>query len=134
VDTARTCDELIVRAEDRIGLLARIVCTLYEMGISILSAYVTTINGQAEIHLLVDAPDHAREGLTNAGFQLDSREVVVVELTNRRGFLCKLNEVLARKGISIHDLAVTAAESCDHALVVFTTSADGRAVQLLRGR
>jgi len=134
VEPAQIRQELIVQSEDRVGLLANISCLLYEMGISILAVHVITDDGRAVVHLLTDAQQHARHALCDAGFTVDAREIVVIKLTHRPGFLCKLNQVLARKEVSILDLFVTAAEPCGHATLVFTTSNNSQAVQLLRGR
>jgi hypothetical protein len=131
--TARIARELIVESDDDVGLLARITRTLYDQGINISSIWARAEAGGATVHLMTEANGYAKDALLDAGFTVDVRDVVVVELSNRRGFLNKMNEALARKDVGIVDLQVTVAESCDKALVVFSTSNDSQAVQLLHG-
>ncbi|UCF10031.1 MAG: ACT domain-containing protein [Candidatus Bipolaricaulota bacterium] len=131
--TARIARELIVDSDDDVGLLARITGVLYERGINITSVSARTEGGGASVHLMTEANGYAKDALSESGYRVEEREVVVVELANRRGFLNKVNETLARKDVSIVDLQLTAAESCERALVVFSTSNNTQAVQLLHG-
>lgn len=126
--------ELVVWGENRIGLLAEMARVLSEMGMNLLAVAVEVDGDRAALHLLTDAQLYARDALEDAGYVVEEREVVVLELPNRPGFLCRVTEALARKEIDIHELYATAAEGAAKALVVFTCSNNGKAVQMLRER
>ncbi len=127
-------DEIVLRSDDRIGALADISRLLSEMGINLLSAHVQTEGEEAVIHLLTTSQSYAYSALKEAGFSVGVREVVLIELPHHPGFLCRISEALARKGIAIEELYVTVPENGGSGLVVFTTSHNSKAVQMLRKR
>jgi len=128
--------EIIVHAEDRIGVLAEISRLLCDMGINLLSVRVRTDSDRARaaIHLVTSSQTYAAEALEAAGFPVEERDVVVIELPHHPGFLCRVTEALARKGISLHDLHVTVPEGSGTGMVVFACTSNHQAVQMLRGR
>jgi hypothetical protein len=126
--------ELVVRTENRVGLLADIAKLLSTQGINILATAVFVLGEEAELHLVVDAHRYAWESLRDAGFPAEEREVVLVELPNRPGFLRRVTEALARQGLDIRYLYASAAEDTPYTLVVFSCTHNGKAVLLLRER
>lgn len=126
--------ELVVRAENRVGLLADIAKLLSTQGINILAAAVFVVGEEAELHLVVDAHHYALESLRAGEYATEEREVVLVELPNRPGFLRRVTEALARQNLDIRYLYVSAAEDTPHTLVVFSCTHNGKAVLLLRER
>lgn len=131
---ARCVKELVVRTENRVGLLKEISQLLSDMGIDIQAVHVEVSGEEAEIHLLTDAQLYAREALAGAELPVEEREVVAVELPNRPGFLRKISDALARHGLDIHYLYATAAEGSGKSLVILSCSNNGKAVLTLRGR
>lgn len=131
---AQIRQELVVRVENRIGLLADMARLLADMGMNLLTVTVRIEGETAALHLLTDAQLYARDALREAGYPVEEREVIVLELPNRPGFLCRVTEALARKEITIDDLYATVAEGAARALVIFTSSNNGKAVQMLRER
>ncbi|MEA1871317.1 MAG: ACT domain-containing protein [Candidatus Bipolaricaulota bacterium] len=130
---ARLQRELIIRTDNRIGLLGEIARLLSDMGISIVSISVRTENGTATLHLLTVAHLFARDALRKAGFLVEEREVIVLDLPHHPGFLCKVAEALARKDLDLQELHATVSEGSTKSLVVFTTSHNNKAVQMLCG-
>lgn len=125
--------ELVIRAENRIGLLGDITRLLSDMGISLIAVAVRAENGNATLHLLTGAQLYARDALRRAGFSVEEREVIVLELPHHPGFLCRVVEALARKDLDLEELYATVSEESRTSLVVFTTSHNSKAVQMLRG-
>jgi len=132
--SARCVRELVIRTENRVGLVADIARLLSDMGINILAVHVDALGEEAEIHLLTDAQLYARDALRKAELPVEEREVVAIELPNRPGFLRKITEALARQGLDIQCLYATAAEGAEKSLVVFSCSKGGKAVLMLRER
>jgi len=65
---ARLRKELVIRTENRVGLLAEISRILSEMGINILGVTVQTEGDSVALHLLADAHLYARDVLRAAQF------------------------------------------------------------------
>ncbi len=126
--------EIVVKTENRTGLLAEISRLLGDMGINLLSIALDVEDETAVIRLLATSQSYASEALKDAGFGVEERDVVVIELPHHPGFLCRVSEALARKEISLIDLHATVSEEGSTGVVVFSCSDNGRAVQMLRGR
>jgi hypothetical protein len=126
--------EIVIKTENRTGLLAEIGRLLGGMGINLLSIALDVTADTAVIRLLATSQSYARDALREAGFSVEERGVVVVELPHHPGFLCRVSEALARKEISLVDLHATVSEEGSTGVVVFSCSDNGRAVQMLRGR
>jgi len=126
--------EIVLTTENRTGLLAEISRLLGDMGINLLSIVVVARDEWATIRLLATSQSYALAALSEAGFQVQERDVVVVELPHYPGFLCRVSEALARKEISLDELYATVSEEGSTGVVVFSCSDNGRAVQMLRGR
>ncbi len=126
--------ELVAILENRVGVLAGVARLLSEQGINILALAVMAHEGQAELHLVPDSPSYALDTLRKAEFEVEERDVVLVELPHRAGFLRRITEVLARQGLDIRYLYASAFEAGHSSLVVFSCSNNGKAVQLLRER
>ncbi len=126
--------ELVVLTENRVGILANVARVLAEQGINILAVAVIVHDEQAELHLVPDAPNYALDALRKAEFDVEEREIVLVELPHRAGFLRRITEVLARQGLDIRYLYASALETGQSSLVVFSCTNNGKAVTLLRER
>jgi len=125
--------ELVISAPNGPGVLAETTSRLYQMGIGIVAVTVQVNGEHAEIRLLTDNESYAIEAMQGMQLPLEKREVVIVDLPNRLGFLGKLADALGREGIDILDLYLTVARGAPSALLVFTSSHNGKAVQMLRG-
>ena len=130
---ARLQSEIMIHTEDRVGVLAQITRLLGDMGINLLSVLVRTTEDEAMIHLVTTSQTYALDALQSAGFRVDERDVVVVELPHRAGFLSRVAEALARKDIAVTELYATMADAASTGVVVFTCSNNSRAVQMMRG-
>jgi len=109
----RMQQEIIVRATNEIGAMARIIRILGDMGINLLSVVVKTEGDETTLHLVTSSQSFARDALRKADFIVEERDVLVVELPHYPGFLCRVGEALARKGI----LAPTTNGHCRHCVV-----------------
>jgi hypothetical protein len=134
VNEARLLKEIVVEDADRVGVLANISRLLSDMGINLLSVYVSVAEERAEIHLVTVSQTYALDALREAGFTVEEREVVLIELPHHPGFLCRITEALARREITIHQLYATVPDGGTTGLVVLTCSNNLHALQLLRGR
>lgn len=129
---AQLQQEIILRSDDRVGVLAEISRALGEWGINLLSVRVYTVGEEAVVHLVTNSQSYAVDALREAGYEISERDVVVLELPNRPGFLQRVSEALARKEISIDDLHVSIPEGAKLGVVVMTCTNNAHAIQLLR--
>jgi hypothetical protein len=125
--------EIVVETEDRVGVVADLSRLLGDMGINLLSIVVRRVDETARLYLMTSAQSHALEALREAGFAVEEREVILMEIPHHPGFLGRTSQALARKGITIEELYATVPEESSSGLVVFRCSDNRNAVLLLRG-
>jgi len=132
--SVRLCTELLIETEDRVGLLAEASRLLGDMGISLLSVVVRRHDETASLRLVTTSQTHAAEALRAAGFCVEERDVLLMEIPHHPGFLSRMGEALARKGIAINELYATVPDDASSGLVVLRCSDNRNALLLLRGR
>jgi hypothetical protein len=130
----RLQSEIVVVTEDRVGLLAEVSRLLGDMGIGMVSVVVQRNGGSASLHLVTSCQSHAVTALRDAGFVVEERDVVLMEIPNHPGFLGRMSEALARKNIAIEELYTTVSDDSQNRVVIFRCSDNGNAVLWLRGR
>jgi hypothetical protein len=95
-------EEIIVTADDKPGLLAKIGELLGSEGVNIETLCASTHNGQGVMHLVVDDGEEAGEVLKANGFKVEEvRPVMTVTLDDRPGELGRYCRKLAQGGVTI---------------------------------
>jgi len=130
---ARLQQEIVLRSEDRVGVLAEIACVLSEMGINLLSVRLDASEDEAVVHLVTNSQSYACDALRDAGFAISERDVILLQVPHHPGFLRRASEALARKDISINDLHASVPDEGKVGVVVLTCSNNAHAIQILRG-
>jgi len=130
---ARLQQEIVVHADDRVGVFADVSRILSDMGINLVSVSIRANGESADVHLVTSSQSYASRALRDAGYEVVERDVVVLKIPHHPGFLCRISEALARKEITIDELYATAAEDGPTAIVVLTGPQNSRAIHLLRG-
>ena len=126
--------EIVLETEDRVGVVAEVSRLLSDMGINVISIVVAQDGDRATLRLVTGCQSHAFEALKAAGFSPRERRVILMEIPHHPGFLSRMGEALARKGIAIEELHATVSDDSPTGLVVLRCSDNGNAVLLLRGK
>jgi len=126
--------EIVIETEDRVGVVAEVSRLLGDMGISIVSIVVRTSDDSATLHLLTSSQSHAYDALRGAGFSVEEREVILMEIPHHPGYLCRMSEALARKEVAIQELYATVSDDSPTGVIVIRCANNSSAVLLLRGR
>jgi len=126
--------EIVLETEDRVGVVAEVSRLLSDMGINVISIVVAQDGDRAILRLVTGCQSHAFEALKAAGFSPRERRVILMEIPHHPGFLSRMGEALARKGIAIEELHATVSDDSPTGLVVLRCSDNGNAVLLLRGK
>ncbi|HZP97562.1 MAG TPA: hypothetical protein VFC31_14685 [Candidatus Limnocylindria bacterium] len=109
--------------EDRPGELAKAVTAIANMDINIEG--FCEVNG--ELHVVAGDPENARKALETVGFDVDQREIFILEAEDRPGFLAN---VLRR--LSAEELNVIASYSLTKTRIAFTVDQPARVKDILR--
>jgi len=110
--------QISVFAENRQGRLAAITTALAKEKINIRATTITTSDTFGIINLLVDKPPAAQKALTTAGFMVQVRNVLAVELGDKPGALDVLMQLLSRAEINVNNAYGFVVESYERAIFV----------------
>src|SRR5215212_715335 len=95
-------EQLVVRIDDRPGILAEIGELLGSAGVNIETLSASNHRGEGVIHLVVDDAEEAGEILASHGFRVDgSSPVLTVTLEDRPGELGRYCRKLSAAGVDI---------------------------------
>lgn len=94
--------DLAVTVEDHPGVLAGLGEAAGAAGVNLLGVSGVGGGPGSVVHLLVDDADAARAALAAAGFdQVETREVVLVDIEDRPGALGELARRIADAGVNV---------------------------------
>ena len=101
--------QLSLTLQNEIGALARLCGDLADRGVNLLALSAPDSDAPAsQVRLLVANRELAEHALSKAGYHFAVEDVFFIELKNRPGALAKTVERLARAGIDVKYLYVTA--------------------------
>ncbi len=124
-----TTKQLVIRAANRPGTLARIAQTLAQNRINIQG--LDSSGPQATVRMLVSNPARALQALRQAKIRARAEDVVLVNLADRPGTLARVTAKLARRGININYAYGTVARGSQRAAIVLGVSNPSRAEKLI---
>lgn len=98
--------EFTVELAHRPGTLAEMAYALEEAGITIEALHGSVIDDQGIVSFITDDSAATASRLEEAGFDFDTREVLIVNVLNKPGSLAELALVMADAGINIEAVYV----------------------------
>jgi hypothetical protein len=126
--------QINVRLDNKPGMLGKCVGVLASKGIDIKALEVTDRGGGdfGEVHLIATRVDKAAEVLRDAGYNVEVEEVLVVEMTDRVGFLANILDLLQKKEIDIRYLYAFVSRVEGKSLAVIKVDRPEIAVEVLQ--
>ncbi len=125
---ARPAKELVLRLPNEIGTLNAISKTLSDKGINIAAVSAWVEGAEVTIRLITDENARAIDALKAQRYAAREADVIVADLPHKPGMLRRVTEALAQDGIDIHHLYASSVGAQDHALIVFATANNDRAI------
>jgi len=133
INGARLAKEIVVSAQNKIGILANMSKVLADHGINIEGVAGYAAGKEATIMLVADDSVRAADALKKAGYKtLKENEVILVELVNKPGALKGATEKLVAGGIDIkYTYGSICSAGCPGRLI-FSTSDNEKALVLFK--
>lgn len=129
---ARIAKELFVQTPNKVGMLAEVTSKVAGKGVNIEGLNAYAIEDKAYFRLVVSDTEKAKLALS--GFEIEDKEVVVVELENRVGAAKEIALKLKEAGI---DLSYVYGSTCGcggsgcGCLFIFSSNNNKKAVAVL---
>lgn len=124
--------QLSVFLKNEPGVLSTLTSDLTDHNIDILGLTVSDTVDHAVVRLMVSDPERAVDILESAGQLVVESEVLVLQLTNKRGALEDLSRRLAKAKINIEYAYGTVGSSEKKGVLVIRVSDTKRAIKILR--
>ena len=123
IKNAEMGKELVLTVANKIGVLANVSKILADHGINIEGVAGYAMASEAKIMIVADDVLRAGEALKKAGFKdIETKEVVVVELENKPGAMKSISAKLSDAKIDIRYIyGTTCSGGCASTLVISTT-------------
>lgn len=100
---------LVIRVEDRPGMLAEITFALGVKGVNLRAVHASNEGGQGVVRVVVDRTAVAKRALAAHGWQPVEEEILEVELPDRPGALGAVCGRLGEAGVNINQVFVSTA-------------------------
>jgi hypothetical protein len=125
--------EISLRLPNRPGQLAGVARLLAEKQINVASIHVEPVGGRGNVRLVVSDPKGAVPLLRKAGYTVETRELIAVELEDHAGSFLKVLDHLTDAGINIEHVVLLVQRDGNKTLVALGLSDLPKARRILRG-
>ena len=132
MEAVRKGKEIRVITENKVGVLSQITGYISDEGVNIedICAYAT--GDQALFYLITDNNEKVKKILSEKGYNVEEKEVVILSLENRPGALSKVSARLKEEGINLHYIYGTTCDGGERTTVVFSSDNNEKAVEVLK--
>ncbi|MBI4343322.1 MAG: ACT domain-containing protein [Candidatus Omnitrophica bacterium] len=114
--------QLAIFMENRPGALARTCQALSAQRINILAMSILDTVDHAVVRLVVDKPNEAQEVLARLHAMVQTRDVIMMDVSNELGAVARIAERLAEAGINIEYAYCTGSPSHSAGALVLRTN------------
>lgn len=122
--------ELKVTTENKPGTLAMVTAPIAELRINVNACCAYGMGDKAELLFITADNDKAKEALKKSGFNVTSREVIVVETNNEAGTLFRAAQQLAKANVDLDYCYATAGKE-GATWIVFATQTIEKAMNVI---
>jgi hypothetical protein len=98
---------LVLRVEDRPGMLAEITSVLGAKGVNLRAVHASNEGGQGLVRMVVDKTGAAKRALAARGWTADEEEILEIELADKPGALGVVAGRLGDAGVNISHVFVS---------------------------
>lgn len=129
-----TLQEIALELPNRPGALAGIARILAKERINVAALGVDSSAKRGHVRLVVNNPQRARSLLADAGYKVETHDLIAVRLEDRSGSFLQVLEALAEAKVNIQSVAILVVKDGNQSLVAFSSDELPRARQILRQR
>ncbi len=130
VFTASRTRELIVITGNKTGVGHKVFQALFQKQVNVVAFHGYTLGRKVVLTFITDDNTRAKQVLKKAGFDVDSRDVILVDCPNKPGIFEKVAGKLDFAGVSI-DYAYATSTSKTRGMIVLNTEDNKKALKAL---
>jgi hypothetical protein len=114
--------EISISLPNRAGTLAGVARTLAREKMNLAAISVDSTRTRGRVRLIVSDPERARRLLEEAGYTVETREMIAIRMEDRAGSFLRVLEVLASENISVNSVAILTAREGNQVLVALSAN------------
>lgn len=96
--------QLLIIAQDKVGLLTKIAKTLAKARVNVDSISAESMGRKAVVRLVVSHPTSAKTMLEKIGLKVQDGDALVARLPNKPGSLAELSDKLSKARVNIESI------------------------------
>ena len=127
-------EQIAIFMENKPGHLRTICGVLAEAGVNIVTLSLADTQQYGILRLLTNNTEKARSALTQAGFVVNSTEVLAVEVDDKPGGLLRILDIISEGGINIEYMYAFTFHNAENAVMVFRFDSPDKAIALLQSK
>lgn len=116
-----TLQELALELPNRPGALAGVARILAKERINVAAISVDSTARRGHVRLVASDPKRARALLADAGFRVETHELIAVRLEDRTGSFLQVLEALARSKVNVQSVAILIVREGSQSLVAISS-------------
>lgn len=124
--------EIHIDLPNRPGALAKVARVLAKERINLAAISVDSDASKGRVRLVVSDPDRAMTLLSQEGYTMEEREMIVVRLEDRAGSFLRVLEALAHEKVNVQSVALLVAREDGRTLVALSTNDPAKSRRLLQ--
>ena len=127
-------EQIAIFMENKPGHLRTICGVLAEAGVNIVTLSLADTQQYGILRLLTNNTEKARSALTQAGFVVNTTEVLAVEVDDKPGGLLRILDIISEGGINIEYMYAFTFHNAENAVMVFRFDSPDKAIALLQSK
>lgn len=128
----KTAKQLSIFLDNRPGALARVCAELAKEGVDLNALTISDSIDHAVVRLVVSDARRAVHLLESAGLLVLEKDVVCVDIPNRKGVLARMADRLARANVNIDYAYCTARPGSSTGYLILRTDDQRKTIRLLK--
>ncbi len=126
--------QIAIFMENKPGHLRTICGVLAEAGVNIVTLSLADTQQYGILRLLTNNTEKARSALTQAGFVVNTTEVLAVEVDDKPGGLLRILDIISEGEINIEYMYAFTFHNAENAVMVFRFDSPDKAIALLQSK
>lgn len=123
--------ELFVSGQNKVGLLEDISSAVSSADVNMRAVCAYVVEDTAFFRLITSDNEKSRQVLENLGVKVEEKDTVIAELEDKVGALNSVSKKLKQESIDLKYIYGTVSKSGDVCLLIFASSNDDKAVEVL---
>jgi len=125
--------ELLVKTENKIGMMAGIAEAIANSGVNVTAINAFGVGKEAIFRIVTSNNIRAIDGIKSRDFEAIERDAVAVDMENEVGMAAKMSKKLKDAGIDITYIYGSTSGSKDPCTIIFNCNDNKKAVEVLNG-